>query len=161
MLMIQRWIGIGILSLLTLPLMAQKGLQVNTLFDGRFKKRSQSRRSAYQRKGVEEISPEPVQKPYGDQCSGRFPGNGNAGLSGCKKCRGQGSRYNREPSVLWLLLFFGRRRNFQIPLLPQHFRKARKRKAAGGYGRLHGGASHPRRTQTIISIRITINTDSI
>ena len=38
MLMIQRWIGIGILSLLTLPLMAQKGLQVNTLFDGRFKK---------------------------------------------------------------------------------------------------------------------------
>lgn len=36
--MIQRWIGIGILSLLTLPLMAQKGLQVNTLFDGRFKK---------------------------------------------------------------------------------------------------------------------------
>ena len=38
MLMIQRWIGIGILSLLALPLMAQKGLQVNTLFDGRFKK---------------------------------------------------------------------------------------------------------------------------
>lgn len=36
--MIQRWIGIGILSLLALPLMAQKGLQVNTLFDGRFKK---------------------------------------------------------------------------------------------------------------------------
>ena len=147
MLMIQRWIGIGILSLLALPLMAQKGLQVNTLFDGRFKK--------------DHRAVEPVQKPYGDQCSGRFPGNGNAGLSGCKKCRGQGSRYNREPSVLWLLLFFGRRRNFQIPLLPQHFRKARKRKAAGGYGRLHGGASHPGRTQTIISIRITINTDNI
>lgn len=36
--MMQRWIGIGILSLLALPLMAQKGLQVNALFDGRFKK---------------------------------------------------------------------------------------------------------------------------
>lgn len=161
MLMIQRWIGIGILSLLALPLMAQKGLQVNTLFDGRFKKDHRAVEVLIKGKELKKYHLSLFRSLTVTNAPAVFREMETLVCQDAKSAVDKEVGNNREPSVLWLLLFFGRRRNFQIPLLPQHFRKARKRKAAGGYSRLHGGASHPGRTQTIISIRITINTDSI
>ena len=157
MLMIQRWIGIGILSLLALPLMAQKGLQVNTLFDGRFKK---------DHRAVEVlIKGKELKKYHLSLFRSLTVTNAPAVFREMETlvCQDAKSAVDKEVGTIGNRLYYGfycfseEEGTFRYLF----FRKARKRKAAGGYGRLHGGTSHPGRTQTIISIRITINTDSI
>ena len=157
MLMIQRWIGIGILSLLALPLMAQKGLQVNTLFDGRFKK---------DHRAVEVlIKGKELKKYHLSLFRSLTVTNAPAVFREMETlvCQDAKSAVDKEVGTIGNRLYYGfycfseEEGTFRYLF----YRKARKRKAAGGYGRLHGGTSHPGRTQTIISIRITINTDSI